>query len=231
MKTTILTAVAAVVLASQAHASLIAIGAVGGAPLNTTKENFDALALGTAGGKLKSGVTVSFSPDGKTVQGARTNIFAAPYLSGLNGNGFGNPGVPGPDSTPYLTTGSTNAFPGAKVSITFPRLEAYLGLLWGSIDSYNTLSFYNGEKLVGSLTGSNVKIPANGNRGLGGTEYVNITSTLPFDRIVASSTNYAFEFDNLAFSKSANVLVPEPTNIALIGLGLAGLVTARRRRA
>ena len=94
------------------------------------------------------------------------------------------------------------------------------------MDDYNTLSLFNGASLVGSVTGINVVNSPNGDQGVNGTLYVNINSALPFNRLVATSSQYAFEFDNLAFSRS----VPEPGTLALLGLGLAGLGFTRSRR-
>jgi hypothetical protein len=54
---------------------------------------------------------------------------------------------------------------------------------------------------------------------------------LPFDRLVARSSEYAFEFDNLAYNPTDPNDVPEPASLALFGLGLAGVFAARRRRA
>ena len=50
-----------------------------------------------------------------------------------------------------------------------------------------------------------------------------------FDRIVLTSTNYAFESDNHAFA-NIKKSVPEPGTMARFGLGLMGLGAAARRR-
>ena len=62
---------------------------------------------------------------------------------------------------------------------------------------------------------------ANGDQGAAGTFYVNINSTLSFTTVVATSSQYAFEFDNVAFN--ATSVVPEPATIFLFGAGLLGL--------
>ena len=55
---------------------------------------------------------------------------------------------------------------------------------------------------------------------------MNAFSTLLFDTIVGSSTQFAFEADDAAFGN-----VPEPGTLTLFGLGLIGLGLLRRRRA
>jgi hypothetical protein len=212
-----------------ANAALTVSGSVGGAPTGVSKINFDDLALGAGGGNTtvigsSATVAVSFLPDGQTVTGAISGQYAAPFLSGGNGAGFaagGGAQANGADATKYLTTGLGQAI------LSFSSPQQYLGLLWGSIDSYNTLEFYNGSTLVGSLTGTQVTAGANGNQGVNGTLYVNINSDLAFNKVVAKSTSYAFEFDNVAFNTTP---VPEPsTYVAGALLALPVVVQGVRR--
>ncbi len=197
---------------------------IGGVPTGTNRVNFDNLSLGSTGGTAtgpNGSVGVTFASGAQTVTGSVGGQYAAPTLSGDNGLGFGSPDQPnGVDTTPYLSTGV------GSVTLTFGGLQQYFGLLWGSVDTYNTLSFYIGGSLVGSVTGSDVTSAANGDQGANGTFYVNINT--PYDKVVATSSSYAFEFDNVAYS-------PQPVNVpdaggslALLGLGLSGLVVARR---
>src|ERR1035438_4266402 len=135
----------------------------------------------------------------------------------------------GADATTYLTAGGVS---GSQATLTFGATEMYMGLLWGSVDSFNTLSFYNGATLVGTVTGSQVLASPNGDQGVNGTVYVNINSTLPFDSVVATSSLHAFEFDNVAYNKTA---VPEPTTmiagaLLLLPFGASTLRILRKSR-
>ena len=208
-------------LGSDVRASFTIDALVGGAPTGASYVNFDNIPLGPGGG-TSGGIGVSFTGSGQAVHGSSSGVYAAPFLSNGNGALFGDPTASGPDATTYLTTGT------GSVSLSLPGPEKYFGLLWGSVDSYNSLSFYDATNhLIGTITGHDVTASANGNQGASGTLYVNINSTDAFTRVVASSTSNAFEFDNVAFNPTA---VPEPTSLALFGTGVVGLAFIRRRR-
>jgi hypothetical protein len=199
-----------------ARAGITVTESIGGAPTGVNYANFDLLPLGNAGG-TSGGINVSFGTDGKAVQGSLSDVDAAPYLSSKDGTLFGDSDN-GPDQTTYLTTGI------GSVTLALPGQEKYIGLLWGSVDSYNTLSLYNGKTLIGSVSGTDVTLNATGDQGANGTYYVNITSTQSFDTVVATSTQYAFEFDNVSFNPTA---VPEPSSFALAFIGMMGALTCK----
>lgn len=220
-------ALAVALAGSVAQAALTVSAAVGGSPTGSIYDNFNSLALGNAAQVSSTGIGVSFAPDGQVVQGA-TAQNAAPYLSNNNGALFGD--ANGADTSNYLSAGI------GQVILDFSSLgpQQYLGLLWGSVDAYNTLDFYNGNTLVGSIVGTDFWPGANGDQGVNGTYYVNVSSTLDFNKVVASSSQYAFEIDNVSYNNNGGPggqEVPEPATLALFGLGLAGLgVMARRRK-
>ncbi|MGE0558975.1 MAG: PEP-CTERM sorting domain-containing protein [Burkholderiales bacterium] len=107
---------------------------------------------------------------------------------------------------------------------------SYYGFLWGSPDAsgWNTVSFYDGNTLLGSFDGSAILVPPNGDQTY--AKYFNVFAG-PGEVITSISfaaNRNAFETDNHAFISA----VPEPEIYAMMGLGL-GLVgwVGRRRRA
>ena len=209
-------------MATTASATTIT-ASVGGVPSNAqVYENFDSVPLGAGTFKTPSGIIVSFGDGGHAVKGAQSGKYAAPFLSGNNGSNFGSQ-MDGADESTYLATGAA----GSNVTLAFVGPTRYMGLLWGSVDTYNTLTFFNGGTQVGQFTGADVTAAANGNQGADGTFYVNINLSDSFTSVVATSSAYAFEFDNVAIS--ANPLkVPEPGTVGVFLLGLLLVGSAYR---
>jgi hypothetical protein len=216
-------------------ASLAVSAAVGGTPTTgSIEENFDSLLPGTTAATIfPSGVTISFDGNAQAISGSVAGLYAAPFLSGSNGLGFG----PNGSNQSTGLDGSTYVYAGYAGSVTlqFAAPETYLGLLWGSVDSFNTLSFYNGSTLVGTLSGGDVIADPNGDQGPSGTVYVNVNATgdSAFNRVVATSGGNAFEFDDIAFYQTISTFaldpIPEPMSLSLLGIGLLGLGIIGRR--
>lgn len=214
-----------VALASSAFADAFTISPLnGGAATGSTRLNLDLLDLTADARALDSNLSISFLGTGSSVvQGAVVNQYARPFISGTNGDGFGSQ-VAGADETRYLSTGI------GSIVFQFTSAQTYFGLLWGSVDTYNTLAFYDGDTEVGSFTGAAVSAAADGNQGEQGTFYVNFDNLDgTFDRVVASSSEYAFEIDNIAYSNSRNRVPDSGTTVALLGLALTGLAAFRRK--
>lgn len=191
--------------------------AVGGVPNNATiYENFDSLT--EKGGTTANGITVIFS--GNASVAALPNvagIYASPYISNGNSILFDNFQSYGQNKTQYLTTGT------GSVTLELGGYHQYFGLLWGSVDSYNTLSFYDDDSFLFEFTGSDVNVLADGNQGAAGTFYVNINSDIAFNKVIITSSHYAFEFDNVALAEQPLEFpaeVPTPGTLLLLGIGL-----------
>ena len=75
---------------------------------------------------------------------------------------------------------------------------------------------------------------ANGDQGMNGTFYVNINSETAFTKVVATSSQYAFEFDNVAYSSSmigdSDLVAPEPSTLIFAAVGALGMIAYSRCR-
>ena len=170
--------------------------------------------------------------------GSAANTCGAVY-SGTTANNFRSTSVtgvaaqPANDTSGYFTVGPTD---GTPVTITLAANANYFGFYAGSLDSYNTVQFFNGATMVDQFTGTQINAvafptqPTDGDQ----TEANYIDYFLPtgsfYNRIVYSSSSNAFETDNHAFGLASPTVVPEPSSVALLGLGALALVARRRKQ-
>jgi fibronectin-binding autotransporter adhesin len=139
-----------------------------------------------AGGFHSAILDADFSASGHAgfVNGSSVSASAAPFMG---------PGVV--DPTNYLSIGA-----GGTETIKFAQDQNAFGLYWGSVDSYNTISFYHGMTLVASYTGADVSpLFPTGNQGsFSSNGYVEFAGLSPFDKVVLGSSSNAFEIDNIS---------------------------------
>ena len=230
MNKLILSSLLALGLTSGLFADNIVISPLlGGAATGSIFQNLDSLTLGNVGpqsvGAGANKVDLTFSATARVVQGNVNNEYAPPFLSGNNGDGFGSPNqADGADMTKYLSTGI------GSISLSFASDMKYFGMLWGSVDDFNSISFLNNGVSVSSFTGVNVTALANGDQGAQGTFYVNFNDLDGvFDQVILSSTTNSFEVDNIAFSTRSQNVPDSTSTVALLGLGLVGLAAVRRK--
>jgi hypothetical protein len=125
-----------------------------------------------------------------------------------------------------LTTGSAAGGSTFLASYTFSSNIYEVGFFWGTPDSHNTVTLYDGANLVGSVSGGTFGLGGGGSSGEG--RYVNLSAFgATFNKITfQTAAAYSGEFDNIAINA-----VPEPGEWAMMiaGLGVVSLIARRRK--
>lgn len=141
--------------------------------------------------------------------------------AGSTPGGIYDGNVGGVSASPVVSGNYLAIEPGNTATFSLTKPQSIFQLLWGSLDSYNSLTFSLAGTDIATVTGA--QVIASG--GLSQqNDYVTITGLGAFDKIVATSSAPAFEF-------VPNVQVSEPGTLVLVGTGLAGLAWWRRRSA
>lgn len=173
---------------------------------------------------------------GNLVDG-RPSLFAGisgtPNAAVVKGSISGQYAAPGTTDTTFYLAVPAPAPQSSSGSITVDLSAStnnYFGLYWGSIDTYNSISFFRGNDLLYSFSGDTVVgiANANGNQiSLSSNTYVNFYDLPAFDRFTLTSSGRAFEVDNVAVGTAP---VPEPATMFLFGTGLLGLAGMKARK-
>lgn len=170
-----------------------------------------------------------FDPVRLSVSGSVSNFWRSPWEGDTNGNA----------ATEFWTVGPTNPTNGPLANTPNPAQLKYttgkntFSLLWGSVDSYNKLSFFDSlDNPLGVVVGGDLNM----NPVRVGAQLVTISGFGPsaFTRVEFLSDGYnAFEFSNIVAGPASGIsAVPVPAALPLFGTGLAimGFIGWRKKR-
>jgi hypothetical protein len=133
------------------------------------------------------GAVFDASGSAGVVTGSSSSVSAAPFIGPAPGQ---------QDTSHYLSVGSN-----ASETISFAAEQNAFGLYWGSVDSFNKIDFYNGDKLVATYSGADIApLLASGDQGsFAANGYVEFKDLALFNKVVLSSgSSNAFEVDNIS---------------------------------
>jgi hypothetical protein len=218
-------------ICAAATAAVLALGLAGGAQAATvTLHDSSTDGVGNMAHLFAGGYN-AYTPTGASWSSDPTVTPPPGSVSAVYKSPFSN--TPLADTQSYFAVGAESGANGAlsPVRLTFDSAQSAFTMLWGSIDSFNTITFFSGASNVYSLTGTALVALL----GLPGTPktfdqvaLVTFSDFGPtgFDSIQFRSTLPSFEFALLA--PVAPIPVPAAGLLLLSALG--GIALIRRTR-
>ena len=209
----------------------VAAAALTFAPLAASAATFDVLAHSTQGiGNQADVFGAGF--DAYTNGGAAWSVdpeWLAPGVANYSQSPFNNTVLSGTQDY-FSVGGPAHAQGGAAspVTLTFGKVQSAFRMLWGSIDTYNSITFSNGVDADYTVSGTDIANAIGGLTESGGNyEHVALVvfsdfGENGFNSVTFTSDNAAFEF--------ALAPVPLPAAGFLLMGALGGLAVIRRRR-
>jgi fibronectin-binding autotransporter adhesin len=214
----------ALFVCAQAHAvvsiSVLAPGV--NYPASVPLETFNAVPA--SANFLSVPLNANFASTGgaNVTSGSVGGLTAAPWVGGSDTLTKTTPGA-GADLSPYLTLPA-----GATETITFAagQVRNAFGLYWGSVDSYNHVTFLNGTTVVGTFDGTAITplLHDGGQTSFASNRFVEFNNVPAFTSVSLSSGGNAFEIDNITAS------VPETSTWVMMILGFFSVGFAAYRR-
>ncbi len=111
---------------------------------------------------------------------------------------------------------------GTSLTFTFAQPTTYIGFLWGTVDDFNTATFYDGDTVVGTFTGTDLLNPPDATSAI----YANFFADGgAFTSVTLSSSGNSFEFDNVRVAAT-----PLPAALGLFGSAIVGMGALGLRR-
>jgi hypothetical protein len=127
---------------------------------------------------------------------------------------------PAGDATGFLTV--SYPYPSGAVNLVFTNPENYFGLYWGSMDSYNSVTFLKNAEQIATYSGTHIArltgLVANGQQqSVWSNRYIEFNfGTDLYDQVILSTTDFGFEVDNIAFGDPPSPVSEPDTRIVLV---------------
>lgn len=170
-----------------------------------------------------------FSPEGAAVNTDFESGIPPNWV--FNGSSIDQGSIAGESVEPYQdSTHYASVAAGGSITASFPSPISYLGLYWGSPDSYNVIVFTDTDGVQTTYVAGTSPLVEQTPNGLPVlSQYVNFFDTgAPWVSVTFESQFDSFEFDNVA--TLAAQAIPEPSSVGLTLLAMLALGTRFRRR-